>query len=343
MQLESFLGAGATLVTVASVFTIIRVASDKWHARRLYIDDHFSIVADIFLIATFATLYRLLKAAIDPTSSLYYVSQLQVAMVFLTGFSMWTAKAPVLLLYIRLFGLHKWMRLSCLATLAVMALVILIGDAYNAAKCMPQDITSPGYIEYVTNCNRVGSTVGVICGFVGVFSDAVIFCLPLPILAKLHLPLAKKLGLSVVFLVGALAIVTSAVALKYKWDSLSGEATDIMLASTLSVIENTVVIIVGCVPATNALWSKLAADTWLRSKIDTLFSQVSHILTTRKSTGSDQTARQQSSEQNSSVIHLHDDVGYPGSRNGRPTTAFGERKDAQSNTVISLEDMARSR
>lgn len=122
-------------------------------------------------------------------------------MVFLSGFSMWTAKVPVLLLYNRLFGIRRWMRLSCYATLVITGLVILIGDAYNAALCMPRPALDP---LYVANCNRVSSTVGIVCGFVGVFADAVIFVLPLPVIANLHVPLSRKIALAVAFLFGIL-------------------------------------------------------------------------------------------------------------------------------------------
>lgn len=169
---------------------------------------------------------------------------------------MWTAKVPVLLLYDRLFGVRKWMRFSCFTTLVMTGLVILVGDAYNAAMCMPRQTLD---LQYIGNCNTVSSTVGIVCGFVGIFADAVIFILPLPVIANLHVPLSRKIALAVAFLfgilyahtsadllpptsrlpnvsltVGSSAIVASSVSLNFKWKSLSGTPTDIILAMTLT-------------------------------------------------------------------------------------------------------------
>lgn len=107
------------------------------------------------------------------------------------------------------------MRISCYTTLTVTGLVILVGDAYNAAMCMPRTMLDPLYIE---NCNTVSSTVGVVCGFVGIFADAAIFALPLPVIANLHIPLPRKIGLAIAFIFGMLYVINLAALSSYFTD-----------------------------------------------------------------------------------------------------------------------------
>lgn len=125
-------------------------------------------------------------------------------MTFLSGFSMWSAKAPVLLLFIRLFGVQRWVRIISILTLAILGVAILAADSYNAAKCAPPkkdiDITP----AFLLNCSKASSEVGVGLGTIGVVADIIIFIVPLPVIAKLHLPLAKRIGITVVFLAGIL-------------------------------------------------------------------------------------------------------------------------------------------
>ncbi|KAL8881747.1 MAG: hypothetical protein Q9198_001113 [Flavoplaca austrocitrina] len=56
---------------------------------------------------------------------------------------------------------------------------------------------------------------GVLSGSINIASDFVILILPLPVLQRLQMPLAKKLRLSLVFSFGAFACVTSIVRIVY--------------------------------------------------------------------------------------------------------------------------------
>ena len=61
-------------------------------------------------------------------------------------------------------------------------------------------------------------------------ADVIILVLPVPVILKLQMATPKKVGLSVVFLTGAFAIVASAVSLYYKWGSFKGTSTDLTSA-----------------------------------------------------------------------------------------------------------------
>jgi hypothetical protein len=125
-------------------------------------------------------------------------------MIFLSGFSLWTAKAPVLILFIRLFGIQRWLRITAILTLVITGVAVVVGDAYNASKCAPPKTDQELDMAFIMGCTDASNHVGVSLGTIGIAADVVIFVLPLPIIAKLHIPLAKKIGLAIVFLAGLL-------------------------------------------------------------------------------------------------------------------------------------------
>lgn len=120
----------------------------------------------------------------------------------MSGFSMWTAKIPILLLLTRIFGIHRWLRITAILTIVLTGLAILAGVAYNANACMPPD-TDLGFTpEYLATCADANSYTGVALGSVSIATDIIIFILPLPVIAKLKLETGKKIGLLLVFLAG---------------------------------------------------------------------------------------------------------------------------------------------
>lgn len=128
--------------------------------------------------------------------------QLAVASVVITGFSMWSAKVPILLLLIRIFGINRWLRITAILTIVVTGVLILAGVSYNANACMPPD-TDLGFTpDYLATCADANSYNGIALGSVSIATDIIIFILPLPVIAKLKLAPGKKIGLLLVFLAG---------------------------------------------------------------------------------------------------------------------------------------------
>jgi hypothetical protein len=189
---------------------------------------------------------------VNGTASLYYTAQLIVAQAIISGFATWFAKAPVVWLYIRLFGVRLWVRLVCWFILIGTALAYLIAISYNAAYCYPdsRDVD----LAFVVDCTHMSSIVGTSLGGIAVATDTLIFLVPLPIVLRLNLSIQKKIGLALVFFTGSLAIVASAVALSYKVGSLSGTSTDVATAVILTIVELSIAITVGCAPAARSFW-----------------------------------------------------------------------------------------
>ncbi|CAG9998331.1 unnamed protein product [Clonostachys byssicola] len=279
MSLDTFLAVGCTLVVLSALFVAVRVWSDFRFANKLFVDDYFAVAAIILLAACFAMFHTSLIAYSDPLqmmTKMREISQYGVAVAFLSGFSMFFAKAPVLLLLMRIFGVEKWLRWTCVVTLVVLFIATVAGDAYNAHKCNPPAVPP---MEFILSCADASALVGVILGPIGLAADIVIFILPIPVIVKLHMPLARKIGLGLVFLSGIFAITASAVALYYKFQSRSGTATDIGLGMTLTTIESTMVIIAGCAPALRAFWGGFIIETRLYGKLSSFLSSRSRTRT----------------------------------------------------------------
>lgn len=115
---------------------------------------------------------------------------------------MWSSKAPILLLYVRLFGVKQWMRTICYLTLAITTIFFLVGPAVACAKC---DLRGkPPSQEFLLACSNTTSVAGVVLGITAVITDAIVFVLPLPVIYQLKLAPQKKLGLLLVFMTGIL-------------------------------------------------------------------------------------------------------------------------------------------
>jgi hypothetical protein len=125
------------------------------------------------------------------------------ANIFTFGAITWFSKAPILVLYTRLFGVKKWMRITCFASLVVSAVIVFAATIYAGVKCDPKGTWTP---EYAAECGYDGALAGVIIGFVGLTVDVLCFVLPLPILYKLQLPLKRRIGIMFVFATGILYV-----------------------------------------------------------------------------------------------------------------------------------------
>lgn len=115
---------------------------------------------------------------------------------------MYFSKAPLLLLYIRIFGIHKWLRVACYLTLAATAVIFLVCALYSGVNCIPSGgvYDAPFLLKCMTNT----FTPALCRCFTSIFTDIIALSLPLAVVAKLHLPRARKIGLAVVFMSGIL-------------------------------------------------------------------------------------------------------------------------------------------
>ena len=113
---------------------------------------------------------------------------------------MCSAKTAILVFYIRVFGTVTWLRRTAYVGIVIMALFYSMSVVVSGVYCFPrrgetwEGLTSARFLRHTTNLWPY-----VTVGAFSCLADILIFILPFPIVAKLHVDLRKKLALTVVF------------------------------------------------------------------------------------------------------------------------------------------------
>ncbi|KAF2964081.1 hypothetical protein GQX73_g9494 [Xylaria multiplex] len=231
ITLPVYEGVGITLIVIASVLVASRCFVN-YQASHGKLSAHDSVSVPV------------------ESLDLPFLFRLAIIIIILVQGTLWFSKAPILFLYLKLFGVNRWLRYISWATLVVAGLVYIAGLIFTLVMC-PTDLIT---LERYQTCAHSNTLTGVISGFVSVIVDAIIFVLPIPIIFGLQLETSKKIGLSVAFLSGILGIAASIVALYYKYQALSGDGTQLIAPIFFFTIEAFVAIAVGCAPAIRSFW-----------------------------------------------------------------------------------------
>lgn len=122
-----------------------------------------------------------------------------MATYFVAAYSNYTAKAPILLLYTKLFGTMVWVRRIAYTTLA-------LGFVGYTATSLVGTLDNPENKTLDTAYwNRLfGHSYGIAVSN-AVFNlaiDIIAFLIPMPIIYRLNLPFRKKIGLAFLFVLG---------------------------------------------------------------------------------------------------------------------------------------------
>lgn len=127
-----------------------------------------------------------------------------VAVGVVIAFALWTSKVPILLVYVNIFGIKRWMRWACYTTVVLTGLMFFFSLMPTFLRCRPSNPAMTP--EEFQLCVSGTTLTGVITGFIAVFADALIFILPISAIRDLRLPPAKKLALAGVFASGILSV-----------------------------------------------------------------------------------------------------------------------------------------
>lgn len=120
----------------------------------------------------------------------------------LVGPCIFFAKASILLLYIRLFGLIRWIRYLVWIGMISLFFVTWITVPLFLVYCTPR----PGARwepAIFSRCQKV-AVLGILQGTFHVLFDVFIIALPVPVIWNLNLEFRKKLGLLAVFMTGSM-------------------------------------------------------------------------------------------------------------------------------------------
>ncbi|KAK3989412.1 hypothetical protein QBC44DRAFT_267219 [Cladorrhinum sp. PSN332] len=274
MSTMTFLGLGVMLISLTALLVIIRIAFNVHKTHRFFLEDGLALSALFFLTAKFGLLYTSALAAADPNRTILRTLQLEVAFHFIGAAAMWSSKASILFLLIRLFGARRWLHITSLVAIFTSLALFLACVTVAAVMCTPtsgERYTNPSFLP---TCLSRANTTGIIRGGVAVALDLVILTLPLPIIYKLSLPPSRKIGLFLVFLVEAFALATGIASLYFKISSGGSSMTWPSRIGT--TIDCSVAIMVGCVPALYGAWCTYVSKSTSVSKVRSAISSFSN-------------------------------------------------------------------
>ncbi|KAI1165315.1 hypothetical protein F5B18DRAFT_649797 [Nemania serpens] len=251
-----FLGSQIVLATVISTTIGIRLWSQYHYVGKLQLDDYFCVVALAFLIWNLTTFYILATVLnSDPRDvTVEKVTTLCAIGIFASNSTMYTAKLPLLFLYIQTFGIKRWLRWTCKFLIVFSGLGFLTAATYGAVSCSPplNGVDLPALFKCVTGITHACISRGSLSLTV----DLIMFVLPLPIIKDLKLQRRRKIGLALVFMTGLLAIAASAAGLYFQTAQTGGSSSNFINALLITTIESSIVILVSCAPALHLFWNK---------------------------------------------------------------------------------------
>lgn len=124
-----------------------------------------------------------------------------VSTYFLSTMSVYFAKSPLLLLYVQLFNVKKWVHIASYGTLAIAFLLYVVSFSYATADCVlgAKDVIQQDEVDF---CVDKAYIINIANAAISLASDLIIFIIPLPIIAKLNLRKSKRLGIAFIFFWG---------------------------------------------------------------------------------------------------------------------------------------------
>ncbi|KAI1209701.1 uncharacterized protein F4807DRAFT_460448 [Annulohypoxylon truncatum] len=257
------------LMVISFLMVLFRIRMNLKGQEKFTYDDYFCIVAWIL-----ATVYGAIVISATPTARHAWdvplgaidASWVKRSAVLGTiyGPAMWFAKTAILTMYLRAFGIVRWMWWCCHTGIAFLFCaywsLVPVSVTYNFPLRAHQhwDLalslsSTPAQLPFV------------IMGLISVVSDLYILILPFPILLKLHVSRRRKIGLCLVFATAAIGIVSSCLVLYFRvvlWKNMTQDATWYVASSYLTVaVEINVAVIISCVPAAAASWKLFSQES----------------------------------------------------------------------------------
>ncbi|MCJ1469421.1 hypothetical protein MMC07_008054 [Pseudocyphellaria aurata] len=244
--------AALIMVILAGLFVFGRLAA-RWTNRKFGMDDYTivlslacSIVLSITINLAVVHGYGKHKKDLTHTELLAALKWFYFAQIFyklVLGFN----KISLLSLYLRIF-LGKFFKGLCYASLAIV-IGWTVGSVFATIfQCVP--ISAFWDKSVVARCTD-SDAFWYAYGILNILTDAIILGLPIHEVMKLQLPRREKLGLLLVFLLGAFVCVTSIVRVIAVANSTKNKADttwSFISRSTWTLLEANTGIICACLP-----------------------------------------------------------------------------------------------
>ncbi|KAI2898736.1 hypothetical protein CBS63078_7485 [Aspergillus niger] len=246
---------GAIWIFFCTILLVMRMYTKIHIMRKFWWDDVCLILAWILSIGTQSVilygysyggygvhLEYLTPAVLD----IYVKTILSAAIIYVPTLA--AAKFALLMLYYRLLHMIRiWRNIIFLVTFFIAGYTIaltlgLIFPCQPIAKNWDLTITTGHCV------NRVGFYLAT--AITNTVSDVLLIIIPIPVVAKLKLPLVQKLGVGCMFGIGCLTIITSIIRLATLMPLVTSDdqTYEIALAVIFIIIEANFIIICPCLP-----------------------------------------------------------------------------------------------
>ncbi|KAK0625392.1 hypothetical protein B0T17DRAFT_655130 [Bombardia bombarda] len=133
---EAFLAAVVIIVATPGLMVIVRLWSNIYLRKRHFLDDYFAAFA-VILLATAGGLYYQLRAINDPTVSITTLGRVISTISFFAFLPVHFSKVPILILYLRVFGVHKVVKVVSWILLVVPFVPIIESSIAIMVGCGP--------------------------------------------------------------------------------------------------------------------------------------------------------------------------------------------------------------
>ncbi|CAG8958657.1 hypothetical protein HYFRA_00011498 [Hymenoscyphus fraxineus] len=262
--------AGIIMLSFTGVFVFMRIANNLSREQK-QVSDLITLLSFCFL-GTFVGLSYYMNQYLfaNLETSLKKLLLFSQIANWVAALAMWCSKAPILFLFIQLFGVQPRVSILSYMTLAVLGVAVIIAASVTTGKCnLGNNPPSP---TFLLDCSKTASQVGVGLGIISVVVDLIIMLIPIPILIKLMMPMHKKVGLVIIFTSGVFALIASSISVYYKWESKDGLATNETAAMVCTIVESCIATIVGCIPATYRFWAHVVLESSVYMRFASMFS-----------------------------------------------------------------------
>ncbi|KAH8589229.1 hypothetical protein B0O99DRAFT_692635 [Bisporella sp. PMI_857] len=268
------------MIALTSIFVALRLWAVMRVTHTMGIEDYVCIIATISSFGYAALIMWLAKAARHMYDVPYwwfndaywkerYVENTMQTIAFPAS------RSAFFLLYIRVFGKNnKPFRIACYVGIVWYSLSYLLFIPLNAIYCAPSWGHPWASHDMLDKCERL-IPFAFFLGACNIIGDLYIIILPLPIIARLHMTLEKKLGVMAIFLTGIFVLIASAISMFYRYRLVHGHDTNWYEGSLVcaTVSELCVAIIASCMPSLSSLFKHHFKDTSFMASFRSAFSR----------------------------------------------------------------------
>ncbi|KAI1475556.1 hypothetical protein F4774DRAFT_413729 [Daldinia eschscholtzii] len=274
VSLGVYLGVGIPTIILATCFVAIRLWTTWEQEKKFRIEEYICIIVIALFIPAFALRIYVVRAYEVPeglNGSPSFILTMEMGQTIIAAFLSSFAKVPLFMLYVRLFGTIKWVRMVCYYSIAITLLQFIIGSSLVGAFCNP---TVKNTLDaFLTDRCWAWRSYVVLCnGAITLVTDMILFVIPFPVITKLQLSRPKKIKLAIVFTAGFFGIVIGGISLDWRVITLRNGVIPAYTLMLSTVVECSVAIMISCVPAIPPFWTKHVSKTTFYLRIQSAMS-----------------------------------------------------------------------